>query len=62
MASKEQLYVFRWGNNEQRAKMKGHICRVTARGRMNSCAIEFVDDCEIKESIVSRNALRKEIK
>ncbi|MHC4501555.1 MAG: tudor domain-containing protein [Planctomycetota bacterium] len=53
----EQLYKYRWGNNAKRAKMKGRICRVLARGRMNSCRIQFVDNGE--ESIVSRNALRK---
>lgn len=53
----EQLYVYRWGNNEKRATMKGRICRVLGRGQMNSCLIEFVDNgqCEV----TSRNALRK---
>jgi hypothetical protein len=53
----EQLYVYRWGNNAKRAAMKGRICRVLARGAMNSAMIEFVDNGEI--SIVSRNALQR---
>lgn len=57
VAKKEQLYVFRWGNNPQRAKMKGRICRIVIRGRMNSCKIRFVDNGQIE--CVSRNALRK---
>ena len=54
---KEQLYVFRWGNNPQRAKMKGRICRVLSRGAKNSAKIEFVDNGQ--KEIISRNALRK---
>lgn len=57
VAEKEQLYVFRWGNNPQRAKMKGRVCRVLARGGMNSCKIQFVDNGQTE--CVSRNALRK---
>lgn len=51
------LYRYRWGNNEKRLTMKGRICVVLARGRMNSCLIEFVDDGQ--QEIVSRNSLRK---
>ena len=55
----EQLYKFCWGNNSERAKMKGRVCRVLARGKMNSCMIEFIDGEEPKSACVSRNALRK---
>ena len=51
------LYVYRWGNNPVRAKMKGRICKVICRGKMNSCTIEFIDSGE--RCITSRNALRK---
>lgn len=54
---KEQLYEYRWGNNEKRKTMKGRICRVDARGKMNSCGIKFIDNGQ--EECVSRNALRK---
>jgi len=49
-------YYFAWGNNEKRAKMKDRPCKVTARGKMNSCEIEFEDG---QKEIVSRNSLRK---
>lgn len=55
--SNEQLYVFCWGNNPQRALMKGRRCRVLCRGKMNSCKIEFIDSGHT--ACVSRNALRK---
>ena len=53
----EQLYEYRWGNNPKRAKMRGRICRVLARGKKNSCSVEFVDNGQTE--VVSRNALRK---
>lgn len=37
--------------------MKGRVCRVLCRGRMNTCRIEFVDNGQ--REVVSRNALRK---
>ena len=54
--SKEQLYKFIWGNNPDRAKMKGRICKVIARAKMNSCWIEFIDNGQ--QECVSRNSLR----
>ena len=45
-------YVFRWN----RLGRKGQPCNVTARGKMNSCRVEFVDGFKI---ITSRNAIRK---
>jgi len=53
----EQLYVYCWGNNPARARMKGRVCRVLARGAKNSVAIEFVDNGE--RTLTSRNALRR---
>lgn len=57
MSSKEHLYRYCWGNNSERAKMKGRICRVLVRGKMNTAMIEFVDT-GYRVSI-SRNALRR---
>lgn len=45
-------YVFRW----DRCGRKGHQCRVIARGRMNSCLLEFEDGWRM---VTSRNALRR---
>lgn len=52
-----KLYAYTWGNNEKRATMKGRICRMLARGVLNSALIEFVDNGE--QVVVSRNALRR---
>ncbi len=35
----DTLYVYRW----DRQGRKGQPCRVTARGKMNSCRVEFAD-------------------
>lgn len=56
-ANKEQLYEFRWGNTEKRAKLKGRICRVLIWGKKGSCYVEFLDTGE-KHNIRLR-ALRK---
>lgn len=53
----EQLYIYRWGNNEKRMTMKGRTCRVLSRGKKNSCCIEFIDNGQ--KECVSRNSLRK---
>lgn len=45
-------YVFRWN----RSGRKGQTCKVTARGTMNSCRVEF-DDGFIM--VTSRNALMR---
>ena len=52
-----RLYRYAWGNNPVRARLKGRICRVLARGAFNSVAVEFVDTGE--STITSGNALRK---
>lgn len=51
----DQLYEFRW-NRSGLPGRKGSLCRVICRGRMNSCAVEFLDGFR---AVVSRNALRK---
>lgn len=45
-------YVFRWN----RQGRKGQPCKVTARGKLNSCRVEFADGYVM---ITSRNALMK---
>lgn len=46
------LYVFRWN----RLGRKGQTCKVTARGAMNSCRVEFEDGFRM---VTSRNAIMK---
>lgn len=45
-------YVYFW----HRQGRKGQPCRVTARGKMNSCCVQFPDGYRM---ITSRNAIRK---
>lgn len=45
-------YVYFWHRQDR----KGQFCRVTARGKMNSCCVEFEDGYKM---ITSRNALRR---
>lgn len=45
-------YIFRW----DRQGRKGQPCAVTARGKMNSCRVEFADGHVM---ITSRNAIRR---
>lgn len=45
-------YIYRW----DRCDRKGQPCKVTARGKMNSCRVEFADGFKM---ITSRNAIRK---
>lgn len=45
-------YVYFWN----RQGRKGQFCRVTARGKMNSCCVEFEDGYKM---ITSRNAIRR---
>lgn len=45
-------YVYRWDRHGR----KGQHCRVTARGKMNSCRVEFDDGFVM---ITSRNAIKK---
>ena len=50
------LYIYTWGNNPKRASLKGHRCKVIARGALNSCLAEFENG---QREVISRNALRK---
>jgi hypothetical protein len=50
------VYRYAWKNNEKRATLYGRLCRVLARGRMNSIMIEFLDNGQ--REITSRNAVR----
>jgi hypothetical protein len=45
-------YVYRWN----RAGRKGALCKVTARGTLNSARVEFEDGFVM---ITSRNALKR---
>jgi hypothetical protein len=54
----ERLYRYCWGNNSRRKQFKGRVCRVLARGAMNSCLLEFTDTGE--RVVTSRNAIRRE--
>ena len=55
--TKEQLYKYIWGNNAKRKSMKGRLCRLLARGKKNSCKIEFVDNDQ--QECVSRYSIKK---
>ena len=48
----EYPYFYAWN----RCGRKGQACKVTARGKMNSCRVEFEDGFKM---ITSRNAIRK---
>ena len=52
MIPKVYPYVYRWN----RCGRKGQRCQVTARGKLNSCRVEFPDGYTM---ITSRNAIRK---
>jgi len=54
----EATYIYNWANNEKRKTMKGRKCIVLARGKKNSCVIQFLDNGQ--KECVSRNSLRKE--
>ena len=47
-------YIFRWENEGR----KGQACRLLARGKMNSCLVEFADGFRM---VTSRNSLRRNI-
>ena len=48
----EPIYVYRWN----RCGRMGQRCRVTARGSLNSCRVEFEDGFVM---ITSRNAIKR---
>jgi hypothetical protein len=45
-------YIYYW----DRQGRKGQFCRVTARGKMNRCCVEFEDGYKM---VTSRNAIRR---
>ena len=49
-------YYYAWKNNEKRETLYKRACRVLARGRMNSCLIEFENG---QRECVSRNAVKR---
>jgi hypothetical protein len=49
---RQKFYVYRWN----RQGRKGYVCRVLARGAMNSCLVQFADGFKM---VTSRNALRR---
>jgi len=49
-------YYYAWKNNEKRETLYKRACRVVARGRMNSCLIEFDNG---QRECVSRNAVKR---
>lgn len=60
VALAEFPFVYRWakclGMPALRGERKGQRCKVLARGKLNSCLIEFPDGYQ---AVTSRNALRK---
>lgn len=49
------MYLYAWRNNPKRATLYGRLCKVLARGRMNSALVEFENG---QREVISRNALR----
>lgn len=56
VADQGHVYRYAWGNNPRRAELKGRLCRVDARGRMNTVLVRFLDTGE--RVTTSRRALR----
>ena len=49
-------YYYAWKNNSKRETLYKRACHVVARGRMNSCLIEFENG---QREVVSRNAVKR---
>lgn len=49
-------YPHYWRVRTRLPERFGHLCKVTARGRMNSCKVVFTDGYTV---ITSRNYIRK---
>ena len=45
-------YIYFW----HRMNRKGQLCRVLARGKMNSCLVEFASGYQM---VTSRNAIKR---
>lgn len=56
MLDKELEYVYVWGNNERREKLKGRHCKVLVEGNMRSILVEFLDTGE--KVLTDRYAVR----
>lgn len=52
--SEEFPYFYAWNRMDR----KGQACRVLARGKMNSCCVQFEDGFK---AITSRNAIRRRL-
>ena len=50
-------YYYAWKNNVKRQALYNRACRVVARGKMNSCVIEFFNNKQ--REVVSRNSIRR---
>jgi hypothetical protein len=48
--------LYAWGNNPRRAELRGRLCVVVARGRMNTVLVRFLDTGE--QVTTSRRAVR----
>jgi hypothetical protein len=49
--------LYRWFWKARLPERRGQLFRVLVRGKLNSCAIQFISDGKIV--VTSRNALRK---
>ena len=52
-----QFYVYAWGNNPKRARMKGRTCTILGSMALGSCYIRFTDNGQ--REVTSRRALRR---
>lgn len=50
--------IYRWRVRTRLAERFGSLCRVLARGRMNSCLVEFEDGYRV---VTSRNYVRRAV-
>lgn len=50
------IYPYIWRVSTRLPERKGTLCKVLARGRMNSCLVEFEDGYKV---VTSRNYLRR---
>jgi hypothetical protein len=55
-ATNQGTYIYVWGNDPHRARLKGRKCKVLAWVALNNCLVEFEDG---HREVVSRNALRR---
>jgi hypothetical protein len=57
------MYLWRWGTcggkYPEIGKRKGTRCRLIARGKLNSCVVEFEDGARF---VTSRNGLQRDLR